>query len=133
MIKGSVPRDLWKYVDPDTVDIYNELETVTIRTIKAGAAMLRELSAAEKTLYANLKISSKQDQSQYQRYLSEETKLRMKIMSTTTVTTRVLLEEERTTREWVSSLRSATNPTDAQMMQLIQACHRTLLGSKFVA
>jgi hypothetical protein len=87
MIKGSVPRDLWKYVDPDTVDIYNEPETVTIGTIKAGATMLRELSVAEKTLYANLKISSKQDESQYQRYLSKETKLRTKIMSTTTVTT----------------------------------------------
>jgi hypothetical protein len=87
MIKGSVPRDLWKYIDPNTVDIYNEPETVTIGTIKAGATMLRELSAAEKTLYTSLKVSSKQDQLQYQRYLSEEMKLRTKIMSTTTVTT----------------------------------------------
>jgi hypothetical protein len=85
MIKGSIPRDLWKYIDLETDAEYEEPEEVTYDTIRPGATSLRELTVAEKTLYSSLRTSSKYDRSQYQQYLGEETKIRNKIMSTTTV------------------------------------------------
>lgn len=132
MIKGSIPRDLWKYVDPGSNEDYEEPEEITYDTIRPGATSLRELTVAEKTLYSNLRISSKYDRSQYQRYLGEETKIRSKIMSTTTVATRALLKEDKSIRVWISNLQSATKPTDAQMTDLVQARHRILLGSKYI-
>ena len=133
MIKGSIPRDLWKYIDPETDTEYEEPEEVTYDTIRPGATSLRELTAAEKTLYSSLRTSSKYDRSQYQRYLGEETKIRNKIMSTTTVATRSLLREDKSIRVWISNLQSASKPTDAQMTDIIQARHRTIVGSKFIA
>ena len=35
--KGSVPRDLWRYFDPDTAHNYNEPEPVTYNTVRPGA------------------------------------------------------------------------------------------------
>ncbi len=132
MIKGSMPSDLWKYVDPDTVETYDEPEDITFDSIREGATTLRELTIAEKTVYANLRVASKHDRSQYQRYLAEEAKLRSRIMSSTTEATRALLRAENTVREWIVELQASTRPTDHQLSELIQARHRILLGAKYV-
>jgi hypothetical protein len=53
MIKGSIPRNLWKYVDSETDIKYEELKEVIYDMIQLGAILLRELIAAEKTLYSS--------------------------------------------------------------------------------
>jgi hypothetical protein len=59
MIKTSVVKDLWKYVDPESAEEYEEPEEVKFDMIKEGANSLRELSNPEKTIYLNLKSDAK--------------------------------------------------------------------------
>src|SRR5580692_4930548 len=132
MIKTSVVKDLWKYVDPASVEEYEEPEEVRFDMVKEGASSLRELLNPEKTIYLNLKSDAKTERLQYQRYLTEETKVWGKIMSTTMVATRALLREDKSVRQWISSLQSATKPTDGQMINIIQARYRKIVGSKFI-
>jgi hypothetical protein len=54
-IKGSVPEDLWKYFDPEATDEFNEPETITVATLQEGATGLQQLSAVDRTLYAQLR------------------------------------------------------------------------------
>jgi hypothetical protein len=54
MINATIPRDLWKYIDPDTENEFEEPEEITFNSIWPGATALRELTAAEKTQYASL-------------------------------------------------------------------------------
>ena len=55
MINATIPRDLWKYVDPEMENEFEEPEEITFDSIRPGATTLRELTAAEKTQYANLR------------------------------------------------------------------------------
>jgi hypothetical protein len=82
MINATIPRDLWKYVNPETENEFEEPKEITFDPIRPGATILRELTAAEKTQYASLRNVYKNNITQYQRYLSEEAKLRTKILST---------------------------------------------------
>jgi hypothetical protein len=132
LITGSFPEDLWRYVDPDTEDIYEVPVAVTFDSIKLGATTLRDLTAPEKTLYASLKSVHKSDVSQYQRYLSEVAKLRSRILSTIAEDKRAMLRADKTVRIWITNLQTSTKPTDAQMTDLIWARHRILLGSKYI-
>jgi hypothetical protein len=132
MIKTSVVKDLWKYVDPESAEEYEEPEEVMFDMVKEGARSLRELSNPKKTIYLNLRSDAKTDRLQYQRYLTEETKVRGKIMSTTTIATKALLQEDKSVRQWIFSLQSATKPTDGQMTDIIRAQHRKVVGSKFI-
>ena len=72
MINAMIPRDLWKYVDPETENEFEELEEIIFDSIRPGATTLRELTAAEKTQYASLRNIYKNNITHYQRYLSEE-------------------------------------------------------------
>jgi hypothetical protein len=105
----------------------------TFDMVKEGARTLRELSNPEKMIYLNLRSDAKTDRLQYQRYLTEETKVRGKIMSTTTMVTKALLQEDKSVQQWIVSLQSATKPTDGQMTDIIRARHRKVVGSKFIA
>ena len=87
----SVVKDLWKYVNPASTAEYEEPVEVIFDMVKEGATSLRELSNAKKTIYINLRTTTKSDRTQYQRYLTKETRVWKKITSTTTVVTRVLL------------------------------------------
>jgi hypothetical protein len=91
MIKTSVVKDLWKYVDSESAEEYEEPEDVKFDMVKEGARSLRELSNSEKMIYLNLKSDAKTKRLQYQRYLTKETKVRGKIMSTTTMAMKALL------------------------------------------
>ena len=48
-IKGAVPRDLWRYFDPETADEYDEPELVTFELIRPGARSLTTLNSAERS------------------------------------------------------------------------------------
>jgi hypothetical protein len=48
MIKTSVIKDLWKYVDPESTEEYEEPEEVKFDIVKEGVRSLRELSNPEK-------------------------------------------------------------------------------------
>jgi hypothetical protein len=80
-IKGSVPRDLWKYFDPEQQDELEQPEPVTIDQVREGANTLHELTAPEKTIFSQLRSIYTQELTQFYRLLSEEAKLREKIMS----------------------------------------------------
>jgi hypothetical protein len=54
MINATIPRDLWKYVDPNTENKFEEPEEITFNSIQPGATTFRELSVAKKTQYASL-------------------------------------------------------------------------------
>ena len=133
MIKTSVVKDLWKYVDPASAEEYEEPKEVTFDIVKEGARLFRELSNPEKTIYLNLRSDAKTNRFQYQRYLTEETKVRGKIMSTTTMATKALLQEDKSVRQWIINLQSVTKPTDGQMTYIIRARYRKVVGSKFIA
>ena len=66
IINATIPRDLWKYVDPETENEFEELEEITFDSIWPGATTLRELTAAEKTQYVNLRNVYKNNITQYQ-------------------------------------------------------------------
>jgi hypothetical protein len=95
MIKGFIPRDLWKYIDLEIDIKYKRPEEVIYNMIWLGATLLRELIVAKKILYSSLQTSSKYNQLQYQWYLDKETKIQNKIISMTIVVTKVLLYEDK--------------------------------------
>ena len=124
---------LWKYVDPASAEEYEEPEEVKFDMVKEGARLLRELSNPEKMIYLNLKSDAKTKRLQYQQYLTKETKVRGKIMSTTTMATKAFLQEDKSVRQWIISLQSTTMPTDGQMTDIIRARHQKVVGSRFIA
>jgi hypothetical protein len=63
-VKGSVPRDLWKYFDPDTADEFLEPEPVTFESIKAGARSLAALNSTERSQYTSLQTLYNYDTTQ---------------------------------------------------------------------
>ena len=105
---------------------------ITFDSIRPGATTLRELTAAKKTQYTNLRNVYKNDITQYQRYLSEEAKLRTKILSTIAEAKRSMLRAETSVRTWISNLQTATKPTNAQMKTIVRAWHRILLRTKYI-
>ena len=130
--KGSVPRDLWKYFDPDTADEFLEPEPVTFESIKAGARSLTALNSTERSQYTSLRTLYNYDKTQYQRFLSEEAKLRNKLLGTVSDTKKAQLQVDKPVRTWITNLQTSTKPTDAQMKDVVRARHRTLLGAKYV-
>lgn len=131
-IKGSVPEDLWKYFDPETADEFNEPEAITVATLREGATGVRDLSATERTLYAQLRTVYNNELTQYQRYLNEKAKLRTKLLSTVPGQRRVLLPAEESVRQWISNLQVATKPSDTHMKDITKAKHRSMMTTKFV-
>jgi hypothetical protein len=132
MVKGSVPRDLWRYFDPDTADEYFEPLPVTFDSIRQGAQSLAALTAAERTQYTSLRTIYNHDMTQFQRFLSEESKLRSKILSTVTESRKAQLQADKSVRTWITNLQTSTKPTDAQMKDIVRARHRAMLGAKYV-
>jgi hypothetical protein len=119
MINATIPRNLWKYVDPDTENEFEESEEITFDSIRPGATILRELTVAKKTQYASLRNIYKNNITQYQQYLSEEAKLRTKIHSTIAKAKRSMLRAETSDRTWISNLQRTIKLTDAQMKTII--------------
>jgi len=131
-IKGSVPEDLWKYFDPETTDEFNEPEAITVATLREGATGLQQLSATERTLYAQLRTIYNNELIQYQRYLNEKAKLRTRLLGTIPKQKRVLLPADEPIRQWISNLQIATKPSDAHMRDVTKAKHRSMMTTKFV-
>jgi hypothetical protein len=131
-IKGSVPRDLWKYFDPDTASELLEPEPVTFEMIRPGATSIATLNTNERSQYTSLRSVYNYDMTQFQRLLSEEAKLRNKIMSTVSETKKPQLQADKPVRMWLANLQTSTKPTDAQMKDITRARHRTLMGAKYV-
>ena len=76
--KGSVPEDLWEYFNPDlkTPVEFAKPELITFSIVKEGATQLQQLSSADKTLFTQLRTIYNAELTQYQRFLSEQAKLR---------------------------------------------------------
>jgi hypothetical protein len=131
MIMGSVQEDLWEYFDPDSAEEYKKPDPFTMDSVKPGAGSLRELTASERGLYASLRNAYNHEVTQYQRYLSEQSKLRTKILSTIVEAKRTLLRADKSVRNWITNIQTSTKPTDAQMKDIVRARHRVLLGAKY--
>ena len=80
-IQGLVPRDLWRFFDPDQQDESEEPVQTTIRQLRDGATTLQELSATDKTIFTQLRTIYTQELTQYHRLLSKESKLREQILN----------------------------------------------------
>jgi hypothetical protein len=130
-IKGSVPDDLWKYFDTETADEFSSPEPVTFSTVKQGAQSLQQLSTAEKTLFTQLRSLYNTDLTQYQRFLSEQAKLRRLIRRTVSEAKKSQLKPEKSVREWIQAIQASTKPTDAHMQDLVRARHRMMMGAKY--
>ena len=130
-IQGSVPKDLWKYFDIERNDEFHQPEAVTIDQIRNGAENLHQLSATEKTIFSQLRTVYTQELTQYQRLLTEEAKLRERIMNSISNDKKPQLMAEETTREWLRHLSESTRPSDSQMQELIRAKHRQKMTVKY--
>jgi hypothetical protein len=130
--KGSVPDDLWGYFDPESSTEFPAPEPVTVSTVKEGAQYLQQLSSTEKTLFTQLRSLYNSELTQYQRFLSEQAKLRKLITVTVSEAKRSQLQPEKSVREWIESLQASTKPTDTQMQDIVRARHRVMLGAKYV-
>jgi hypothetical protein len=131
-IQGSVPKDLWKYFDPERNDEFpQQPEPVTLNQIREGVETLQQLSASEKTIFSQLRTGYIQELTQYQRLLTEEAKLRGRIMNSVADAKKPQLRAEETTREWLSHLLESTKPTDSQMQELIRAQYRHTMTMKY--
>ena len=56
--------------------------------------------------------------SQYQRYLREKAKLRIKLLNTVPEVKKVLLPADESVRKWISNLQVATKPSDVHMKDI---------------
>lgn len=132
-IKGSVPEDLWKYFDPETDDLeYVEPEPVTVATIRPEATTLQQLTATDRSLYAQFRTNYNQDVSRYHRYLSEKAKLRTKLFNTIPEQKRILLSDDESIKQWIVNIKLATKPSDTHMKDVTKSKHRSLMTAKFL-
>jgi hypothetical protein len=129
-IKGSVPKDLWRYFDPKQQDELEHPEQVTIGQVKEDAVTLNELSAAEKSIFSQLRAIYNQDLTQYHRMLSQEAKLCERIMTSVSDSKKSQLQADESPREWLSHLAESTKPTDSQMQEMIRSKHRVKMSVK---
>jgi hypothetical protein len=130
--KGSIPADLWKYFNPETSVEFIIPEPVTFSTIKEGAQSLQQLTSSEKTLFTQLRTLYNTDLAQYQRFLSEEAKLRNRVSSTVSQAKKTQLLPDETVREWIKALQTSTKPTDVHMQAIVKAKHRAMMGAKYL-
>ncbi|KAN0067063.1 hypothetical protein V8E54_014849 [Elaphomyces granulatus] len=130
--QGTVPNDLWVYFNPETTTEFPAPEPVTFSDVKEGAQSLQQLTTTEKTLFSQLRTLYNAELAQYQRFLSEQAKLRKLITSTVSEAKRSQLRPEKLVREWIRSLRASTKPTDTQMQDIVRARHRVMMGVKYV-
>jgi len=130
-IQGSVPKDLWKYFDPDQQVELQEPETTTVDQVRDGANSLHDLTAAEKTIFTQLRSIYTQDLAQYQRMLTQEALLRERIINSVTNSKRSLLQAGDSTREWLDHLAESTKPSDSQMQEMIRSKHRVKMSIKY--
>ena len=78
-----------------------------------------------------MKTNYKDDLVQYQRYLKEKIKLRIKLKKTVSPAKRGLLKDKLTTKEWLETFKTTTKPNDAHMTGVVKAKHKALIGSKY--
>jgi hypothetical protein len=130
-IQGSVPRDLWRYFNPDQQDEPREPVPVNIGDIKNGAQAFQELSSTERTIFAQLRTIYSQELTQYQRFLPEEAKLRERIMNSVADTKKSQLRAEESTRKWLSHLAGSNKPSNSQMQEMIRSKHRAKMIIKY--
>ena len=57
MIKRTVQEDFWDYFDPDSQDEYKKPDPFTLHSVRPGVGSLRDLTAAERSLYASLRTA----------------------------------------------------------------------------
>jgi hypothetical protein len=131
-IQGSVPEDLWKYFDPEATDEFNEPANITVATLRQGATSIEQLTAADRTLYTQLRTGYNIELTQYQRYLNEKAKLRTKLLTTIPEEKMVLLPAGESIREWISNITLATKPSDTHMKDVTKSKHRSMMTAKFV-
>ena len=129
-IKGSVPKDLWRYFDPEQQDELEHLEQVTISHVKENAVTLHELSAAEKSIFSQLRAIYNQDLTQYHRMLSQEAKLRERIMNSVSDSKKSQLLADKSPREWLNHLAESTKPTNSQMQEMIRSKYQVKMSVK---
>ena len=120
-----------EYFDPNEEVVYEKPSPFTFADVRPGATALTDLTATEKTVYAQLKTAYKDDLAQYQRYLKEQARLRTELMRTVSDTKKDMLELELTTREWMKALQTTTKPTDSKIEDLISARHRIFTSVKY--
>jgi len=130
IIQGSVPKDLWKYFDPEQQDKLEQPKQVTISHVRGNAETLHQLSATEKSIYSQLRTIYNQDLTQYHRMLSEEAKLRQRIMNSISESKKPQLQAEESTREWLSHLAESTKPSNSQMQEMIRSKHQVKMSTK---
>jgi hypothetical protein len=62
--------------------------------------------------------------------LSEEAKLRQRIMNSISESKKPQLQAEESTREWLSHLAESTKPSNSQMQEMIRSKHRVKMSTK---
>ena len=78
--------------------MYKILKEVTFDMARAGVTSLRELTAVEKNIYIGLQAIDKTDVQQYQRYLTEITRLRSKILTIIAEEKKAILQADKSIR-----------------------------------
>ena len=123
IIHRLVLKDLFKYFDPKLQDELEQPEQATISHVRENAETLHQLSAIEKSIYSQLRTIYNQDLTQYHRMLSQEAKLRERIMTSVSDSKKSQLQADESPREWLSHLAESTKPTDSQMQEMIRSKH----------
>lgn len=129
-VKGSVPKDLWMYFDPEGNAEFVPPVPVTFESIQPGALSFQQLSAPNRTHYTTQKQLYNSDLAQYQRCIGEEAKLCQRITASVSVNKQHQLREDQSPREWLVHLRNSTKPSDAQMELFVRGRHRLLMLTK---
>ena len=97
---------------------------MTISHVKENAVTLHELSAAEKSIFSQLRAIYNQDLTQYHRMLSQEAKLCERIMNLVSDSKKSQLLADESPREWLNHLAESTKPTNSQMQEMIRSKHQ---------
>jgi hypothetical protein len=130
-IIGSTPEDLWEYFYPESVSEFRKPQPVTFSTVKEGTQSLQQLSSGEKNLFVQLSGLYNTQLTHYHRYLSEQAKLRKLIHSTVSDAKRAQLKANKPVKDWLKNLQTSTEPSDAQMEDIVKARHRKMMNTKF--
>ena len=107
-------------------------DPITFSTVMEGATSLQQLSSADKTLFSQLRTIYTAELTQYQRFLSEQAKLRKLITSTVSEAKRSQLRPDKSVKEWIKNLQASTKPTANQMQDIVRARHRVMMGTKYM-
>jgi hypothetical protein len=125
--------DMWQYFDPEKAENLTPPEEPKITMFKESAHTLSDLTQTERTVWSQLRTVYHHELSQYQRYITERTKLHKAILDTVpeAYLPKPGNDDDDDPRWLLKQIKASMQPSDSHMSNLVFTRYRNMMAGKF--